>query len=105
MTPGDEYGKTGLGPTHLLPSLAFEMPIDPSVKCGKAEGPVRLLPSLEFDLTEQKASAALQLVVQLREEASPEQVSVDLFRLYAAINELELSYGGAGLRVDDNQAG
>jgi hypothetical protein len=62
---------------------------------GKTEVPVHVLPelALDFGLT----VPALHLQLTLRPDVPPWRVSLDLFRLYAAANQLDLSLHGAGL--------
>src|SRR5439155_20136165 len=68
---------------------------------GKTEVPVVVLPELAFDMTATEPVPSLQMTLTLRPGATPGQVALDLFRLYAAVNQLELSQHGAGLIPDD----
>ena|SRR5438128_9182259 len=97
MTPTFNYGKTVVGPVTILSDMPIDMsegqPLPPNL--GKTEVLVRVIqgPTLDFG----PAVPALQLRLTLRPEATPGQVALDLFRLYAAVNHLELSHQGAGL--------
>jgi hypothetical protein len=97
MTPKPEYGKTIPAPTVVLPELETDMtkgqPLPSSL--GKTEVPVHVLQELATDFG--PTVPALHLEVTLQPEAAPWDVSVDLFRLYAAINDLDLSLHGGGL--------
>jgi hypothetical protein len=97
MAPQPEYGRTTLAPVNVLP----EMPLDLSevqplpADLGKTDTPVHVLPELALDF--RPTVPALRLQLTLRAGAAPGQVSLDLFRLYAAVNQLDLSLHGAGL--------
>jgi hypothetical protein len=101
MTANFNYGKAAVGPVTILSDMPIDMsegqPLPPTL--GKTEVPVCMIqgPTLDFGPT----VPALQLRLTLRPEATPGQVALDLFRLYAAVNELELSHHGAGLMPGD----
>src|SRR5436305_2031607 len=99
MTPDRKYGKAELGPINILPELTWDMfegkPIPPGL--GKTETPVTVLPEMACDFASEDTTPVLQLSVCLRPEAIPVQIALDLFRLYAAVHQLELSLGGRGL--------
>jgi hypothetical protein len=101
MTPKSNCGQTALAPETILPELAIDMSEGQRLpsSLGKTEVPVHVLPEMavDFGLT----VAALQLRLTLRPEATPGQVALDLFQLYAAVNQVELSLGGAGLLPRD----
>jgi len=96
-------GRTIPMTVHNLPEVVFdfsEAP-QPGAAVGKTEMPVRLLPALAFDLDSGGGVAILQLTLSLRSDSTREEVAMDLVRLYAAINRLELSHGGSGLTPND----
>jgi len=86
-----------------MPELAFDLseghPLPATL--GQTESPVVLLPELAFDLSAAEPVPSLQMTLTLRPGATPGLVALDLFRLYAAVNQLELSEHGAGLIPDD----
>jgi hypothetical protein len=85
----------------MLPELAIDMsdgqPLPSNL--GKTVVPVHVLPELAVDFGPKVA--ALELRLTLRPDATPGQVALDLFRLYAAVNALELNLGGSGLLPRD----
>jgi hypothetical protein len=101
MTVNRKYGRTELAPVTTLPELAIDMSEGQPVptNLGKTEVPVCVIqgPTLDFEPT----VPALQLCLTLRPGATPAQVAVDLFRLYAAAIRLELSQGGTGLLLEE----
>jgi hypothetical protein len=103
MTPRPKYGRATFAPVKVLPELIVDFSDGLLVagNLGKTETPVRVLPEMSCDFAAEEATPVLQLNVSLRPGATPGQVALDMFRLYAAVNGLELSYGGAGLVVED----
>jgi hypothetical protein len=103
MTPDRKYGRTIFAPVHVLPEWTIDMfegqALPPGL--GKTEVPVNPLPELVFDMEPTEAVLAFQLNVRLRPNAVPLEIGRDLFLLYAAVNQLELNYGGAGFTPDD----
>src|SRR5262249_32693892 len=99
MNPKRKYGETEFGPVNILPALTIDMsggqPLPP--KLGETEIPVNVLPELAFDMSPDDILPVLQLRLTLRPGATPGQVALDLFRLYAAINQSDLSQQGSGL--------
>jgi hypothetical protein len=102
MTPNHPYGQTEPAPVYVLPELAFDLsegqPL--SATLGQTEVPVVVLPELAFDMSATEPVPSLQITLSLRTGAAPGQVALDLLRLYAAVNQLELSQHGAGLIPD-----
>jgi len=105
MTPKRRYGQTMMGPVHNLPDLVIDFAEGQELPAGlgKTEAPVRNLPDLEIDFDDAAHTPMLQLTLALREgeNAPAKKLAVDLVRLFAVVNELELSAGGAGLEFDD----
>lgn len=103
MAPNDDYGRTEPTPVNVLPDMTFDLSEGQPLPSGpgKTEVPVALLPELAFDLRPTDPVPSLRIDVSLRAGATPGQVALDLFRLYAALNQLELSQHGAGLVPDD----
>jgi len=97
MTPESECGQTASAPVNILPELAMDMAEGQSLlsNLGKTEVPVHVLPELPLDWCPTVPILRLQLT--FRPGAAPWQVSLDVFRLYAAVNQLDLSLHGAGL--------
>jgi hypothetical protein len=95
--PESKYGRTTPGPVIMLPELAIDMsegrPLPSNL--GRTEVPMSVIEGLPLDLG--STVPALQLRLTLRTGATPGQVAVDLFRLYAAVNQLDLTQGGTGL--------
>jgi hypothetical protein len=56
---------------------------------------------MSCDLLPPDEVPVLQLSLSLRPGATTEEVALDLFQLYRAVNLLELSYRGAGLTPND----
>jgi len=85
MTPEAKYGQTAPAPVTILPELAIDMSEGqpPLSNLGKTEVPVHVLPELAPDFG--PTVPALHLQLTLRPGVPPWQVSVDLFRLYAAV--------------------
>src|SRR4051794_30472280 len=102
MNEERKYGRTDFSPVAPLP----EMPIDladyrtlpPTL--GKTETPVHVLRECVFDVHAAKQTPALQLKLHLRSGISATVLALDLFGLYGAVNQLELSHRGAGLIPD-----
>jgi hypothetical protein len=103
MPPNGQYGRTVPAVANILPELVFDLAEDQRQprSLGKTETPVNLLAVLACDLMPSEAVPVLQLSVRLRPGATTEEVARDLFRLYAAVNRLDLSLRGAGLTPDD----
>src|SRR5947208_1111028 len=103
MTPNHKHGQTEPAPVHVLPELAFDLSEGQPLAAtpGQTEVPVVVLPELAFDMSATEPVPSLQMTLTLRPGATPGQVALDLFRLYAAVNQLELSQHGAGLIPDD----
>jgi hypothetical protein len=97
MTPESEYGQTAPAPVTILPELALDLSEGQPLlsDLGKTDVPVHGLPELALDFG--PTVPALHLQLTLRAEVPPGLVSLDLFRLYAAVNQLDLSLHGAGL--------
>jgi hypothetical protein len=97
MTPESAYGQTAPASVTILPELAIDMSEGQSLpsELGKTEVPVHVLPELALDFG--ASVPALRLQLTLQPGVPPWQVSLDLFRLYAAVNQLDLSLHGAGL--------
>jgi hypothetical protein len=77
--------------------MSGAQPLRPTL--GKTEVPVSVVlgPTLDFSHT----VPALKLRLTFRPEATSEQVALDVFRLYAAINQFDLSNKGGGLLPDE----
>jgi hypothetical protein len=103
MTPDGELGRTIPDPVRNLPEVLFDFSaaVQRTVALGRTQVPMRLLPEVAFDLQPAPATAVLQITVSLRPDATREEVALDLFRLYAAVNRLELSDRGSGLTPYD----
>lgn len=103
MSREQEYGRAVPVPVDHLPELAFDMAGDRPAPSGlgKTDAPVSILPELPFDLQRAEPVPALQLSLQLRPGMTPTEVALDLFRLYTAVNQLELTHLGAGLILAD----
>jgi len=105
MTTPKRFGQTRFVEIRILPDLEIDFlegqPVPEGL--GKTEAPVRILPDLEIDFDDAEPTPTLQLTLSLREGENPAvgQLAVGLVKLYAAVNELELGEGGAGLRLDD----
>ncbi len=103
MPTNRDYGQTELAPVQVLSEIVFDLsegqPLPATL--GKTEMPVVVLPEVAFDMRPTEPVPSLQLTLSLRPGATPGQVALDLFRLYAAVNQLELSEHGAGLIPDD----
>jgi hypothetical protein len=103
MNPHEEYGQTTPVPVNILPELAWDVsegqPLPTTL--GKTEAPVVILPELVCDLKPVEPVPALQLRLSLRTGSPPGEVALDLFRLYTALNQLELSHRGSGLTLED----
>jgi hypothetical protein len=76
-------------PINMLEGI----PVPPNL--GKTEVPVSAIqgPTLDFA----PDVLALQLRLTLRPGTTPEQAALDLFRLCAAVNQVDASQGGTGL--------
>jgi hypothetical protein len=93
------YGRAVIGEVIPLPELAFDLSEGRSLEgLGRGDAPVHILPEVAFDLSEPEGAPALELCLYLRPGKTSGEVALDLFRLYAAVNELELSHHGGGLR-------
>jgi hypothetical protein len=103
MTVNREFGRTIADPVRNLPEVVFDLSagVPRAAGLGRTEVPMRLLPEAAFDLQPARGTAALQITVSLRPDATREEVALDLFRLYAAVNRLELSERGSGLTPED----
>jgi hypothetical protein len=103
MSADRALGRTIPDSVHNLPEVVFDFSEAQEVGCavGKTEMPVRLLPELAFDLDSGGSVTILQLTLSLRSGSTREEVALDLFRLYAALNHLERSHGGSGLSPND----
>jgi len=103
MTANPEYGHTHPGAVKNLPEVVFDLSEGqaPSSAFGKTETAVHLLPEMAGELMPPEEVPVLELSLSLRPGATPLEVALDLFRLYAAVNRLERSYRGAGLTPDD----
>src|SRR5262249_7430716 len=103
MEPKRNFGKAEAAAVQVLPDLAIDFaesnPL-PSL-LGKTDTPVHLLPELAFDL---QSLPALCVTVHVRAEATPTQIGYDLYRLYVALNQLDLSLNGTGLTPDEPTA-
>jgi hypothetical protein len=102
MTANHEQGRTAPDAVNILPELELDLSEGkpgPS-PLGKTQRPVNLLPELSWDQQADEAVPVLQLNLSLRPGATPEELALDLFRLYTAVNRLELSYYGSGLTPD-----
>jgi hypothetical protein len=62
---------------------------------GKTEVPVSAIPGPTLDFAPDVP--VLQLRLPLRPGSTPEQTALDLFRLYAAVNQADVGQGGTGL--------
>jgi hypothetical protein len=97
VSAAPKFGATGLAPVTVLPELAIDLSLGqvlPS-RLGKTEAPLRMLPELEIEFSPTVPVLELRLV--LRPQVPSWQVSLDLFRLYAAVNQLDLRHQGSGL--------
>src|SRR5262245_34572524 len=91
-------GPTGFGEVSALPPQVFDLSEGSALEgLGRAGLPVHNLPEVVFDLSQRHASPALELSLYLRSGVAGGELALDLFRLYAAVNQLELSHQGAGL--------
>ena len=101
MDPKRNFGQSEAA-VVVLPDLAFDLaegkPLPGPAQLGKADMPVRVLEELAFDL---QSLPVLQVTVQVRAEATPTQIGYDLYRLYVALNQLDLSLNGHGLTPDE----
>src|SRR5437870_4958717 len=99
MTSHDEHDQTAPGPVHLLAEQVFDFsegqPL--TLALGKTDAPVRILPELVFDLRPAGSVPALQLSLSLQPGIAPGEAALDLFRLYTAMNQLDVSHHGSGL--------
>jgi hypothetical protein len=101
MSQNPKYGRAEPAGETNVSGPAIDMfdgnPVPPSF--GKTKIPVTALqgPTLNFA----PDVLALQLRLTLRPGTTPEQAALDLFRLYAAVNQADLSHGGAGLLPRD----
>jgi hypothetical protein len=97
MTPKSEYGQTAAAPVNILPELPIDMSDGQALSpvLGKTEVPVHVLPELALDFG--PTVPALHLQLTFRPGVPASRVSCDLFRLYAAVNQLDVSLNGAGL--------
>jgi hypothetical protein len=97
MTHEPTCGKTAVAPVSVLPELAIDLSEEGTVpvQLGKTAVPVQALPELAIDF--ESTLPALHLELSLRSGVPGWQVSLDLFRLYAKLNQLELSLHGSGL--------
>lgn len=93
-----KYGRTEIAPINVLEPVEVDFSAGPPMppKLGQTEAPVNILPVLEIDLSE--PAPALALTFRLRPGVSPAAVAVDLFAVWKALNEYELSVGGSGLK-------
>lgn len=99
MADHPNYGRCDFAEVIPLPPLVFDFSEGQSLEgLGQTDMPVRNLAPVAFDFLAPEAPAVLELSVQLRAGATPGEVALDLFRLYAAVNEMELSQQGGGLR-------
>jgi hypothetical protein len=102
MNPNQRYGRTIAAPVHILPELTIDVsggqPLPP--RLGKTEVPVHPLPELTFDFQSAETTPILQLHLYLRSDATPAEVACDLFRLWAAVNQLDRNHSGMGLTPD-----
>jgi hypothetical protein len=105
MSADPNHGQTVPAPVNVLPAQVFDLSEGCSVlpDMGKTGVPVNVLPALEFDLGSRQLASALQLTVHVRGEVPPGELALDLFRLYAAVHQLEVSYHGGGLVLDDSR--
>jgi hypothetical protein len=99
MESKQNFSKVEAVPIHVLPDLPFDLsdgkPLPQGL--GTTDVPVVVLPELAFDL---QAVPVLQVTV--RPEATPVQIGYDLYRLYLALNQLDLSLSGNGLLPDED---
>jgi hypothetical protein len=97
MTFKSKYGQAAAAPVNILPELTIDLSSGQSLpsNIGKTAAPVHILPELAVDFG--PTVPALHLHLTLRPGVSPAQVACDLFRLYAAVNQLDLDLDGAGL--------
>jgi hypothetical protein len=99
MAEQPKYGRCEIAEAAPLPELAFDLSGGQSLEgLGRTDMPVHDLPPIMFDLLGAPAPAVLELSVSLRPGSPAGEVALDLFRLYAAVNELALSHPGGGLR-------
>ena len=88
---------------NILPEWTFDVsevqPLPPGL--GKTETPVHVLPEFTENLPLAAPIPVLQLLLFLQPGAKAADVASDLVRLWKAINDLELSYQGAGLTPGD----
>jgi hypothetical protein len=107
MPKEEHHGKSEFGPTNILPPIEFDFTSSEDTAYGKSElvTEVHVLPPLTVDLTPEVSRPALRLTLRLRPTATPAEIAYDLFRLYAALNEYELSLGGSGLKFDESHGG
>lgn len=102
MTKPVTYGQSDFGPTKILPPVEFDLTGDHPGPFGKSDlgTQVTLLPPVTLDLTP-VPRPALRLEIRLRASATPSAIARGILRLYTALNDLELSLGGSGLKFDD----
>lgn len=103
MIPHDECDRSTAGPVQLLAEQVFDFsegqPLAPTL--GKTDRPVSILPELVLEGRPTGAAPALQLSLSLQPGTAPGEAALDLFRLYTAVNQLDVSHHGAGLIVDE----
>ena len=80
--------------------------MQPNRDFGKTDfGTVVVLPEWPIDMAETESVPMLQVTVQFRPEVSAVQMGVDLYRLWSALNQYELSLRGGGLKPVESTSG
>jgi hypothetical protein len=97
MDQNTNYGRTAFGPVVVLPEQVMDMSEGQPLPAplGKTGVPVHVLPAWEVDFGPTVPAMFLRLT--LKPGATPAEVVRDLFRLYAAVNQLDLGQQGSGL--------
>jgi len=103
MSENPRIGQTASAPVHILPRLEWDMSEGQTLPADLGETwiPVTFLPEQSFDLQPSLPVLTLQLKLHLRDQTPPGELALDLFRLYTAVNRLELSQARAGLTPYD----